>query len=323
MAGDFYNIRLLISIIGAVTVFIFFWAIFYWLVYNKDRQAQVERATLVGQEIQGVTSRRSFLARLADEYDRSDRSEKVRQALSQADFTQIKPSVYIAACIFIGLVIFYLLLIFVQVNFLFALIVAIIVPVLAPRLFLASRRHHYLKSFNKQLVEVAYLLASSLRAGQSLPQAINNVAYKVPPPAGSEFKKVSQELNLGKIPFEKAMQDMLRRVPSEELKIMVMAILIQKQAGGNLVKALSELSNTMAERQRVANEIRTMTAEVRFAVNIIIFLPVVVLVFMRTALPGFIDALFTEPMGYVILVIFAAVQVVAYVIIQRIANIKV
>jgi tight adherence protein B len=120
-----------------------------------------------------------------------------------------------------------------------------------------------------------------------------------------------------------AAENMMDRLPSEELRVLMTAILVQRRVGGNLAKALSETSHTIAERQKLNDEIRTMTAEARYSSYIIPLLPIAILLLMRNTMPEFVEPLFNNPIGWIILAVFGGMQILAFVIIQRLSDIRV
>lgn len=319
------QLRWLAALVLAGTVFFVVLAMGAWSRYYKLRQAALRRGYQVGSEWptrEAVEHRRSFFRDWGDRYDLSNAARPIQDQLIQANL-KIKPSEYMALRVLSAIVLFLASWFIVKVSVWLALVLALLLPIYAPRLFLRSRRHHYVQAFNAQLAETAATLSSAVKAGLSIPQAFEQVGRKLPPPAGLEFRQLAREVNLLGVRLDIALHNMLARVPSDDLGVMITIIQVQHQAGGNLVAALSELSDTMRERLRLFNEIRTMTAEVRYSAYMIIALPIVILLFMRNAMPQLIEQIFIHPLGWAALAIFAGMQAVGYVLVRHIADIKV
>ncbi|MDH5243705.1 MAG: type II secretion system F family protein, partial [Chloroflexota bacterium] len=123
-----------------------------------------------------------------------------------------------------------------------------------PRFWLGRRKNGRLNSFNKQLPDTITLIANALRAGSSFLQAIELVVRESRPPISTEFGRVIREVNLG-LPFDQALENMVRRVRSDDLELMATAISIQHQVGGNLAEILDSIAYTIRERVRIKGEI--------------------------------------------------------------------
>src|SRR5665811_881539 len=149
-----------------------------------------------------------------------------------------------------------------------------------------DRQGGRLNSFNKQLPDTITLLANALRAGSSFLQAIELVVRESRPPISTEFQRVIREVNLG-LPFEQALENMVRRVESEDLDLMATAISIQYQVGGNLAEILDSIAYTIRERVRIKGEIRTLTAQQRMSGYVVALLPIALVGFLTVIAPNF------------------------------------
>jgi tight adherence protein B len=130
-----------------------------------------------------------------------------------------------------------------------------------------------LYKFNDQLSDMLNLMVNGLRAGYSTMQALEAVSRELPVPICDEFRRVVQEMQIG-IPMEKALENLLRRIPSEDLDFVVTAINVQREVGGNLSEILDTISFTIRERVRIKGEIRVMTASVRTSGAVLSLIPV-------------------------------------------------
>ena len=146
-------------------------------------------------------------------------------------------------------------------------------------------------AFNKQLPDTITLIANALRAGSSFLQAIELVVRETRPPISTEFARVIREVNLG-LPFEQALENMVRRVRSDDLELMATAIAIQHQVGGNLAEILDSIAYTIRERIRIKGEIRTLTAQQRLSGYVVAGLPIGLAGFLFVGAPGFMDPMF-------------------------------
>ena len=187
---------------------------------------------------------------------------------------------------------------------------------------LARAKTKRLQLFDQQVVEVLDLIGNGLRSGYSFLQAAEMVARETDPPMGTEFKRLLRETGLG-VDVETALLDMGRRVDSEDMDMVVTAILIQRQVGGDLAEVLGKISHTIRERIRLQKELRTLTAQGRLSALIIMLLPpgVAFLIFMMS--PSFITVLFLDPLGRMLLLMAAVMQLLGIMVIRRIVNLEV
>lgn len=198
-----------------------------------------------------------------------------------------------------------------------------------PRMWLGRRKASRLNAFNKQLPDTITLIANALRAGSSFLQAIELVVRESRPPISTEFSRVIREVNLG-LPFETAMENMVRRVRSDDLELMATAISIQHTVGGNLAEILDSIAFTIRERVRIKGEIRTLTAQQRLSGYVVGFLPIALAAFLFVAAPGFMEPMFLNPpgilglpAGVVILLLGGVAMFFGFMFIRRIVDIEV
>jgi tight adherence protein B len=210
-----------------------------------------------------------------------------------------------------------------------ALLVAAFIGFMLPRFWLGRRKSGRLNSFNKQLPDTITLLANGLRAGSSFLQAVELVVRESRPPVSTEFSRVIREVNLG-LPFEQAMENMVRRVRSDDLELMATAINIQHTVGGNLAEILDSIAFTIRERIRIKGEIRTLTAQQRLSGYVVGFLPIGLAGFLFVAAPNFMQPMFEKPpealglpLGVVILFMGGFMMFIGFMLIRRIVDIEV
>jgi tight adherence protein B len=210
-----------------------------------------------------------------------------------------------------------------------ALLVGAFIGFMLPRFWLGRRKAGRLGAFNKQLPDTITLLANGLRAGSSFLQAVELVVRESRPPMSTEFSRVIREVNLG-LPFEQAMENMVRRVRSDDLELMATAINIQHTVGGNLAEILDSIAYTIRERIRIQGEIRTLTAQQRLSGYVVGFLPIGLAGFLFIAAPHFMDPMFQKPpealglpLGMVILFFGGFMMFIGFMLIRRIVDIEV
>lgn len=191
-----------------------------------------------------------------------------------------------------------------------------------PRIYLGSRKSGRLKEFNSQLGDSLNLMVNSLRAGYSTMQALEVISNEMPNPIAEEFGRVVLELQLG-VDFDTAMANLVRRMPSPDLDLVITAMSVQREVGGNLAEVLDAISFTIRERVRIKGEIQTLTAQGRYTGYLITFLPVVLTVLISLINPGFIGPLFSDPCGWMMLGISVVLIVVGYIVISKIVDIEV
>lgn len=180
-----------------------------------------------------------------------------------------------------------------------ALIGTIVAALIPPAVlnFLASRRR---KQFASLLPDTLQLLASTLRAGFSLMQGVEAVSTEVAEPMGRELRRVVTESRLGR-PLEEALEAVAERMDSPDFAWAVMAIRIQREVGGNLAELLVTVADTMVERERLRRDVDALTAEGRVSAIVLGLLPFGLGIFILGANPGYMDPLFEETIGRIML----------------------
>jgi tight adherence protein B len=209
------------------------------------------------------------------------------------------------------------------------LLLGLLLGFFVPRLWLGRRKSSRLKAFNKQLPDTITLIANALRAGSSFLQAIELVVRESRPPISTEFGRVIREVNLG-LPFDVALENMVRRVKSEDFELMATAIAIQHQVGGNLAEILDSIAFTIRERIRIKGEIRTLTAQQRLSGYVVGGLPFFLALFIYVAAPTFFNPMFAKPpdvlgipLGVILLFVALAAMGAGFYFIRKIVDIEV
>jgi len=193
---------------------------------------------------------------------------------------------------------------------------------IGPRLFLKMRQTRRLNAFNDQLGDTITLLANSLRSGYSLLQSMEMVSRELSPPMSEEFERLTREIGLG-LSTEEALNNLLRRITSDDLDMMVTAVNIHHEVGGNLSEILDTIGHTIRERVRIKGEIRTLTAMARYSGYIVSILPIAVAGLLFVMNPGYMSQLWQDACGMQLIAVSAGGMFLGWIIIRRVVNIEV
>ena len=176
-----------------------------------------------------------------------------------------------------------------------------------------------INTFNAALPEAIDMLARALRAGHSVVGALEMLAENTQEPAASEFGEVFKQLNLG-LSIRDALMQLLDRIPSADLRVLVTAIMVQKDTGGNLVEILDRTVYVIRERLRIQGEIQIQTAQGRLTGWILSGLPIVMMVLLNLVNPGYSGILFHDPAGQKLIYFGLGMLVVGSLVIRHIVN---
>jgi len=246
-------------------------------------------------------------------------AERTARELARADL-KLTVSEYVAVnliSIVLGFLIGYLLY-----RSIFVAIGAAITGSFLPRIYVKQRQKRRLHRFNDQLGDAINLLVNGLRSGYSQLQAMETVSREMPPPISEEFSRVVREVGLG-LSLNQALDNMLRRIQSDDLDLMITAIKVQHEVGGNLAEILDTISFTIRERVRIQGEIRVLTSMQMLSAYIISFLPVGLGLVMYLLSAEYMGQMFQEPCGWIMLGTAATIVIVGFLIIRRIVAIEV
>ena len=201
-------------------------------------------------------------------------------------------------------------------------VIAGVLAYLVPMRYIRWRQRRRLKAFNSRLADTVSLLSNAMKAGLSLPQAIEAVANNASPPISDELSRVIREMKLGSA-TPVALANMVRRVGSEDLDLIVTAIGIQSSVGGNMARILDGISHTIRQRIQIKSQIGAMTAQMRASGWIITLLPFIVAGVLNIITPSYFRVMFTDPAGRVLLVLAGLSIFIGNVFVRRITNFKV
>lgn len=289
--------------------------------------------TSTGQgPISDLIAQSAAMANLNKVVEQRDFGANLQRELARADL-KLKPSEFLfiwgGSIVGVPVIMFIFSFAFPVLASPLALLIGALIGFFLPRFWLNRRKSGRLNAFNKQLPDTITLIANALRAGSSFLQAIELVVRESRPPISTEFSRVIREVNLG-LPFDQALENMVRRVRSDDLELMATAISIQHQVGGNLAEILDSIAYTIRERVRIKGEIRTLTAQQRLSGYVVGFLPIGLAGFLFVAAPGFMDPMFANPpaiaglpAGVIILFLGGFMMFIGFMLIRRIVDIEV
>ena len=203
----------------------------------------------------------------------------------------------------------------------FALLIGLLVS-FVPLAFVLHKRSKRFGLIEQQLPEALDLMVSSLRAGHSLVAALRLVSTESPEPLGGEFRICFDEQNYG-LDLRAAMENMVARVPLQDLRIVVTAILIQKESGGNLAEVLDKAAYLIRERFRLRRQVRVHTAQGRLTGWILSFLPVFLGIGLYLINPQTMSILWTRPIGVKLLYASGCMTITGALVIRKIVNMEV
>ena len=300
--------------------------------YASGHQETVKPESTGQGPISDLIAQSSKVAALNRVVEQRDFGTNISRELAQADLKlKVSEYLFIWAGAIVGIPVF----MFIFGFFLpvlqnpIVLLIGAVVGFFLPRFYVRRRQGGRLKSFNKQLPDTITLLANALRAGSSFLQAIELVVRESRPPIATEFQRVIREVNLG-LPFEQALQNMVRRVKSDDLDLMVTAISIQYQVGGNLAEILDSIAYTIRERVRIKGEIQTLTAQQRISGYVVAFLPIGLASFLFIIAPSFMAPMFDPavnvggiPTGEILIGVGLTMMFIGFMAIRKIVDIEV
>ena len=339
-------VTLFVAIIAAVAVLLVFWGVFGSRGGDVNERLERYASAAYVEKSEGSSSskdRRPSLRTLLSSsksvtdfnkvVEKRDWGANLARELARADLV-LKPSEYVA--IRVGAVLGVPALTFMLgatvlpalANPL-AYVIGVVVGWWLPRFWVGRRKGKRLKAFNSRLADTIMLIANALRSGSSFLQAIEMVVRETQPPISTEFNRVIREVNLG-LPFEQALNNLTRRVRSDDLELMTTAISIQHQVGGNLAEILDSIAFTIRERVRIQGEIKTLTAQQRMSGYVVAGLPIGLVGILMVIAPKFMDPMFQKPpavmglpAGMIILGIGGFMMFIGFLIIRKVVDIEV
>lgn len=260
-----------------------------------------------------------FLNRMLEGTDIFDR---ISRHLARADI-KFRPAEYLIVIAGMGILLFFVGLVL-SSSLAFAVLAGIFGFFLPP-MFVIRAQHRRKVKFDDQLGDMLNLMVNGLRAGYSNMQAMEAVSRELPAPISTEFRRVVQEMQLG-ITMEDALDHLLRRIDSKDLDLVVTAINVQREVGGNLAEILDVISYTIRERVRIQGEIRALTAQGRATAWVISLLPVSLMLLLYLLNREYLMKFFnpeTRACGIPMLIVAGLMVIAGFAIVQKIVSIDI
>lgn len=201
-------------------------------------------------------------------------------------------------------------------------LLALLLFLAADFVFVQRRITKRLDNFQRQLADCLSLVANSLRAGFSFLQTMEIISREMEPPMSTEFERVMRDTSLGKA-LDDALHDMDDRVGSADFSLVVTAVLIQQQVGGNLATILDTIRSTITERIRIRREVNTLTAQGKMSGIVLACIPVALALFFYITSPEYLTPLLTTDIGKIAIIGTVFLVIVGFIIIRKIVDIKV
>jgi tight adherence protein B len=306
-----------VALLGGGSVFFALLALYSFITLRGERG---EISNRISKWLSQQTVTKSWSDELVDKLDRLEMMKKLEPELEKASIP-LRPAEYgLVVLLGAGIVAIALNMVFGAPTFI-SISLAMVAAPFGSKLFLRSRRKIYVQRIDGQLSEACRLLSSAARAGLSIPQGLELVVRELPPPIKNELSTVVKEVQLGR-DLEGALKDLLNRVNSKDMQVFVNALIIQRRAGGDLARVLSEMARTMEERKIIHQTIQAATAQSRYSAYMLPVVSLLVVFVLSKMMEGF-DQLFTHPFGIVVLVIFVVLQVIGVLVVRKIADIRV
>jgi tight adherence protein B len=251
--------------------------------------------------------------------DRTQRGTALADRLARANLT-IKPAEWLVisagAAALLGFLAW-----FKFGSFIFGVIGAVAGYMFA-QVFLAYMVRKRSRAFESQLGPMVLALSNAVKAGYSISQAFDQAARSLAPPMGPELTRMSRELTLG-VPLQEGLGHLVERNELEDLRLLMTAVQIHAQVGGNIASVLDTIEQTIRERVRIKGEIRTLTGQARVSGWILIILPFGLGLILQLIAPSYFGPMLEQTIGRIMLGVASFSMLLGYVIIQKIVNIKV
>jgi len=258
-----------------------------------------------------------------DQLGRFSWSQNISKDLARADIKLRVGEyilVWIGTILLVGFIAWYL-----GQQQIMSFIIGGVVGFFLPGFYVRREQGKRLRRFDEQLADMLNLMVNGLRAGYSTLQALEAVSKELPPPISDEFRRVVQEMQLG-VPMERALDNLFRRINSKDLDLVITAMNVQREVGGNLSEILETISHTIRERVRIKGEIRVLTSQVMMSGKFLASMPVLLAFGMYFLNRGYMMNFFdtnTRWLGIPMLVIAGFLIAIGYFSMTKLADIEI
>lgn len=246
-------------------------------------------------------------------------SEKLLQDLRSAG-VQMDPGEYITFAIIVAVISGLLLGLVTGQGLL--IIPGTVLGFFIPKLWLGGKRKSRIKLFNDALPDMITTIIGSLKAGFSFTQAMKTVSEESEAPVKDEVLVFLKEMNYGAT-MEEALNNLRARMPSNDLDLMIQAILIQRQVGGNLSLILEVIVKTIRERNEIDRHVRSLTAQGKLSGKVVGLLPFFIFIILYLINPEYMSPFFTNILGQILLGVGVVMEIIGFIIMNKLAKIEV
>jgi tight adherence protein B len=190
-----------------------------------------------------------------------------------------------------------------------------------PRWLLGFNISRRKKAFSREFANAIDVIVRGVKSGLPLNECLKIISVESPEPVGSEFKQIVEGQKVG-VPLEESLKKMYERMPIAEVNFFQIVLTIQQKTGGNLAETLTNLSNVLRDRKRLHGKIRALSSEAKASAMIIGALPIIVMILVYVTTPSYIELLFTERLGNIMLVACAFWMSVGILVMKKMINFK-
>ncbi len=279
---------------------------------KRDDQPQPEAELLRDETLSQIPAFDDFLRR-------SGRISELQKVLSQGH-VDIRAGNFLMLCAISAVALGLVAILFGR-SWIFGW-VGLLLGFFIPYAWAAHMRTKRFAKFEEKFPEAIDTLARAVRAGHAFTTALEMIANEISEPVASEFRQLYEEQKFG-LPVRDALINLTERIPLVDVKFFVTAVMLQRETGGNLAEILDNLSYVIRERFKILRQVRVHTAQGRLTMVLLMALPPTLVMIMLTVNRGFIEPLFTDPLGHALIVGGITLQTIGYFVIRRIIRIQV
>ncbi len=276
---------------------------------EEEGKEKEKKPSAIAERIEGMLQNRGF-------------ASKWRTSLARADL-KLTVTEFLALHVIASFGLMLLAYVIVFPGNIIATIVMGGVGLFLPRLYVNYKQGKRLQQFEEQLADTLGLWVNSLRSGYSVMQALEAISREAPDPSAMELRRVVQEVQLG-IAMEDSLAHLLGRMPSDDLDLVITAVNIQREVGGNLAEILEIISHTIRERIKLKGEVRVLTSQGRITGYLISGLPILLAIFLAIINPDYVGKLFSNRLcGWPMIAIGLGMIGLGTAVIQKIVDIEI
>ncbi|MBO8171879.1 MAG: type II secretion system F family protein [Bacillaceae bacterium] len=322
--------EVILLILAGLTIFFFIYSLLSWRFVNKaevnrrlkhlvDELDDEQKEKLKEKRRKQILEFNQAARRMGTRFTTKEKLQVLQNQLTAAGL-QLHAEEYIVFRIIFTLLLFFLTNLI--TGSIFMGIIGLFAGWMLPKIWIKRRIDQRLQRFNEQLPEALNTMVSSLRAGFSFPQALQTAADEMDDPISTELDTVIREMQWGRT-LEEALNNLKVRVPSYDLELLIEAVVVQRQVGGNLATIISTIVNTIRERNRIQRQIRTLTAQGRLSGYVVGFLPFGLGIVIYLMDENYILTLFRNPLGIALVVVGVISSLLGFLMIKKIVTIEV